>query len=163
VSRDEVTGAGKARVPFSEVPLEPASRVACERADLTLQLWEAFRPELESQGLDRLFRELEMPLVPVLAQMEWNGIRIDAGLFVEMSRKLGRELQSITEEIHKEAGGEFNVNSNPQLREILFDRLGLPVVRRTKTGPSTDASVLEELAARGHSLPRRLLEYRQLE
>ena len=80
-----------------------------------------------------------------------------------MSRKLERELQLIREDIFKEAGGEFNVNSNPQLREILFEKLDLPVIKRTKTGPSTDASALEELAARGHTLPRHLLEYRQLE
>jgi DNA polymerase-1 len=136
---------------------------ACEDADITLRLWARFGPELQEQKLDRLFREMEMPLIPVLAAMEEAGIRIHPPLFEGMSRKLESELEAIRSEIFKEAGGEFNVNSTPQLREILFEKLQLPVIRKTKTGPSTDASVLEELAARGHTLPIHLLEYRQLE
>ncbi len=162
-SREEATGKGKSQIPFSALPIETAAPYACERADLALQLWDRFRPELEQQGLEVLFRDMEMPLVPVLAEMEWNGVRIDPNVFAEMSKRLERDLDAIREEIYKLAGGEFNVNSNPQLREILFDRLRLPVLRRTKTGPSTDASVLEELAAQGHDLPKHLLEYRQLE
>jgi DNA polymerase I len=163
ISYQDVAGKGKKQVPFARVPLAAAVTYACEDADLTLRLRERFLPELEEHKLLRLFRELEMPLLPVLAEMEWHGIRIDAPFFREMSRKLGRELELLQEDIWKEAGEEFNINSNPQLREIFFEKLDLPVIKRTKTGPSTDASVLEELAARGHSLPRRLLEYRQLE
>ena len=110
-----------------------------------------------------LFRELEMPLIPVLAEMEMHGVGIDAGFFAAMSARLGDELRLIREDIHKVAGTEFNINSTPQLREILFERLGLPVIKRTRTGPSTDSSVLEELAARGHELPRLMMDYRQLE
>ncbi|MSR22829.1 MAG: DNA polymerase I [Gemmatimonadetes bacterium] len=160
---EDVTGKGKSRIPFSHVSVERAGEYACGQADLTLQLWHRFRPELEAKGLDQLFREMEMPLVPVLAEMEWNGIRIEPRLFAEMSRTLERDLGLIREEIYKLAGGEFNVNSNPQLRELLFEKLGLPVIRKTKTGPSTEAVVLEELADRGYDLPRHLLEYRQLE
>jgi len=104
-----------------------------------------------------------MPLVHVLAEMEWTGIRIDRAFFKDLSRRLQVDLGALVAEIHEEAGESFNINSNPQLREILFDKLELPVVKRTKTGPSTDASVLETLAADGHRLPTLLLEYRQLE
>jgi DNA polymerase I len=163
ISYEEVAGKGKKQIPFSQVPLEKAVEYACEDADLTLRLRERFVPELKEHRLERLFRELEMPLIPILAQMEWNGIRIDAAFFRELSVRLARELELIQEEIWKEAGGEFNLNSTVQLREVLFERLELPVIKRTKTGPSTDASVLEELAAQGHTIPRHLLEYRQLE
>jgi DNA polymerase-1 len=163
IAYSEVAGRGKKQVTFDQVPLAEATSYAAEDADLALRLRELFLPDLQSEKLEPLFRTLEMPLVPVLAQMEWNGIRIDAPFFRDLSRQLARDLQSHQEEIWKEAGVEFNINSNPQLREILFERMGLPVIKRTKTGPSTDASVLEELAAQGHTLPRRLLEYRQVE
>jgi len=163
ISYQDVTGKGRKQIPFAQVPLERAADYACEDADLTLRLRERFLPDLKAQKLEGLLERLEMPLVPVLAQMEWDGIRIDAPFFHEMSRKLARELELLQEDIWKEAGGEFNINSTPQLREVLFERLGLPVIKRTKTGPSTDASVLEELAAQGHGIPIRLLEYRQLE
>ncbi|HEX7091145.1 MAG TPA: DNA polymerase I [Longimicrobiales bacterium] len=159
----ELCGKGKNEIPFPEVPLDAARDYACEDADVALQLEALFAEELERYGLTDLFRRIEMPLVHVLADMEWVGIRIDAAFFRNLSAKLARELQLIEEDIYKEAGGEFNINSTPQLRNVLFDKLGLPVVRRTKTGPSTDAAVLEELAAQGHALPRLILEYRQLD
>ncbi len=159
----DITGKGKKRIPISQVSPETASVHACEASDLALRLWARFEPTLLAQKMDRVFRTLEMPLLPVLAEMQRVGIRIDPPFFAEMSVKLERELQLVRDEIFKEAGGEFNINSNPQLREVLFEQLNLPVVKRTKTGPSTDASALEELAARGHLLPRHLLEYRQLE
>jgi DNA polymerase-1 len=160
---DDVTGTGRNRIPFAEVDLDKARAYACEGADLTVRLYERFRDELDEQRLEALFRELEMPLVPVLARMERRGIMIDDRFFREMSRKLNRELELIQEEVWKLAGTEFNINSTPQLREILFEKLDLPVVKRTKTGPSTDASVLEELASQGHEIPRLLMEYRELE
>jgi DNA polymerase-1 len=163
VRPDQISEKGRGKVAFHQAPLATAAPWAAESADLTLRLWGRFAVELAEQGMERLFNEMEMPLVPILAEMERVGIRIDALLFSEMSRELERELQLVREDIYKEAGGEFNINSNLQLREILFDRLKLPVLRRTKTGPSTDAAVLEELAAEGHSLPLRLLEYRQME
>jgi DNA polymerase-1 len=104
-----------------------------------------------------------MPLIHVLAAMERRGIRIDGEFFAAMGRKLARELDLIQQEIWKIAGEEFNIGSTHQLRTILFDKLGLPIVRRTKTGPSTDASVLEELAQLGHELPRLILEYRLID
>jgi DNA polymerase-1 len=159
----EVAGKGKSQISFAEVTLDRAREYACEDADFTLRLRELFEPQLTEQKLDGLFRELEIPLIPVLARMETNGIRIDVPFFQEMNSKLESDLSCVREEIVEMAGEEFNLNSTPQLREILFEKLGLPVLKRTKTGPSTDASVLEELAAMGHPLPTQLLEYRQLE
>jgi DNA polymerase-1 len=163
ISYSEVAGKGKSQVSFAEVTLDRAREYACEDADFTLRLREVFEPQLIEQKLDGLFRELEMPLVPVLARMEMNGIRIDVSFLRDMNEKLESDLSSIRDEIVEIAGEEFNLNSTPQLREILFEKLGLPVLKRTKTGPSTDASVLEELAEMGHALPIHLLEYRQLE
>ena len=159
----EVAGTGKKEIPFSRVRLDVARDYACEDSDFTLRLKERFEPELREQELWSLFQDLEMPLIPVLARMEENGIRIDVPFFQEMGGKLGSELEGIREEVFKEAGEEFNLNSTSQLREVLFEKLDLPVIKRTKTGPSTDVSVLEELAEEGHSVPRLLMEYRQLE
>jgi DNA polymerase-1 len=159
----EVTGRGKSQISFSEVGLEAARDYACEDADCALRLYRRFEPELQAQSLDRLFHELEMPLVPVLARMELAGIKIDVGFFREMGRRFANELEQIQDEIFKIAGEPFNLNSTPQLREVLFERLGLPVLKRTKTGPSTDVTVLEELAEQGHQVPRLLMEYREME
>jgi DNA polymerase-1 len=163
ISYEEVAGKGKAQLSFAEVPLERAREYACEDADYTLRLEGLFSPKLKEQELEGLFRELEIPLVPVLARMEANGILIDVPFFEKMSEALEGDLRSLREGIVDLAGEDFNLNSTPQLREILFEKLGLPVLKKTKTGPSTDASVLEELAAMGHPLPKQLLEYRQLE
>ena len=158
-----VLGTGRKRRAFADVPAGEALSFACEQAEFPLRLWEKFAAKLAAQRMEELFDELETPLIPVLAVMEMNGVGIDAAFFGEMSRRLARELRLIREDIHRVAGTEFNINSNPQLREVLFDRLGLPVIKRTRTGPSTDSSVLERLAADGHDLPRLMLEYRQLE
>ncbi len=160
---EEVAGKGKAQIPFAWVPLERARDYAAEDADVTLRLRDVFAPELAKLHLDDLFRRIEMPLVEVLAEMEWDGIRIDEPFFHELHRRLLGQLEAVRTQIHAEAGGEFNINSNPQLREILFDRLGLPVIKRTKTGASTDVEVLQALAAQGHRLPELLMEYRQLD
>jgi DNA polymerase-1 len=163
ISYSEVAGKGKNQVPFAEIPLEKCRDYACEDADIALQLASLFEPELKRLQLERLFRTIEMPLIDVLAEMEWAGIRIDEPFFAELQQRLEKELRRLELEIYDAAGTTFNINSNPQLREILFTRLELPVLKKTKTGASTDASVLEELAAQGHDLPILLLEYRQLE
>ncbi|MGH7546380.1 MAG: DNA polymerase, partial [Gemmatimonadota bacterium] len=154
--------AGKDRRPPARWDLDAAARFAGERVLAIRRLAERLAPELRDYDLEPLFREIEMPLVPVLAEMEERGIRIDLPFFEAMSRRMADELRLVEEDIHKVAGREFNINSPIQLREILFDKLSLPVVKRTKTGASTDADVLEELAAEGHPLPRLLLEYREL-
>jgi DNA polymerase-1 len=110
-----------------------------------------------------LFEELEMPLLKVLSEMELCGIKIDSAMFAEMSQKLTRELSLIREDIYSIAGSQFNLNSTKQLKKIFFEDLDLPVIKKTKTGPSTDSSVLEELAIRGHDIARLMLEYRELE
>jgi len=163
ISYQDVVGKGKAQLSFAEVSLDRAREYACEDADYTLRLRDLFAPQLEEQELNGLFEELEIPLIPVLARMEANGIRIDVPFFRKMNEKLEGDLAGLREEIVGLAGEDFNLNSTPQLREVLFEKLGLPVLKKTKTGPSTDASVLEELAAMGHALPTQLLEYRQLE
>jgi DNA polymerase I len=163
ITYEEVTGKGRSQVSFAEVALERCRDYACEDADIALQLAELFAPQIKELQLEDLFRRIEIPLVEVLADMEWAGIRIDGPFFEELRVRLASQLAVLEQRIHEAAGTTFNINSNPQLREILFDRLGLPVIRKTKTGPSTDASVLEALAAQGHELPILLMEYRQLD
>ncbi|MBW3552372.1 MAG: DNA polymerase I [Gemmatimonadetes bacterium] len=160
---EDLCGKGRDVTPVAECEIERVREYACEKADIAERLRERLEPQLGEYHLEGLFREIEMPLIDVLADMERAGIRIDLDFFREVSRKLERELGAIQEEIWKEAGEEFNINSTQQLREILFEKLQLPVLKKTKTGPSTDASVLEELAAQGHRLPMLLMEYRQLE
>ena len=159
----ELVGTGKKEVPLSQLAPERILRHACERADCAGRLRERFQSDLDGHALDGLFRDVEMRLVPVLARMERNGVRIDRRFFTEMSRRLEHELGRVREEIFSEAGSEFNLNSTPQLRTVLFEDLGLPVIRKTKTGPSTAASVLEELEALGHPVPRLLMKYRRME
>ena len=163
IAYDEVTGKGKAQIPFAEVGLEDACSYAAEDADVALRLAERFAPEMASLHLDELFRTIEMPLVEVLAEMEWNGIRIDEPFFERMGAQLRAQLAELVTAIHGEAGEEFNIGSTPQLREILFGKLGLPVIKKTKTGASTDVDVLQALAAQGHRLPGLLMEYRQVD
>jgi DNA polymerase-1 len=163
ITYDEVAGKGKAQVLFAHVALEAARDYACEDSDVALCLAGKFEPELERLRLRELFETIEMPLVRVLAEMQWNGIRIEEPFFHEMGRQLRGTLGVLRERIYAEAGGEFNIGSNPQLREVLFERLQLPVIKRTKTGPSTDVDVLQALAAQGHTLPTLLMEYRQVD
>jgi len=160
---EDVTGKGKAQIEFAEVEVLKAAEYACEDADIALRLHERFAPELERLHLVPLFREIEMPLVRVLAEMEWNGIRIDEAFFEQMGVQMRAQLRDLEAAIHAAAGQEFNIGSTPQLREILFGKLGLPVIKRTKTGASTDVDVLQALAAQGHELPQLLMQYRQVE
>jgi DNA polymerase-1 len=163
VTYSDLVGKGKNSIPFAEISVEKCRDYACEDADIALQLAGIFEPELKRLQLDRLFRTIEMPLLEVLAEMEWNGIRIDEPFFAELQKRLTGELRRLEQEIYDAAGVVFNINSNPQLREILFTRLNLPVLKKTKTGASTDVTVLEELAAQGHHIPMLLMEYRQLD
>lgn len=162
ISYDEVTRPdGENQLPFPEVDVESAARYACEDADVALRLSDLFLPQLEARELLDLFRTVELPLIPVLAEMERWGVKLNAGFFAAMGAKLEGELALIERDCHAIAGGEFNLNSPQQLAEILFEKLKLPVVKRTKTGYSTDAEVLEILAV-DHELPRRCLEWREL-
>ncbi len=161
-SFEELCGKGKDFIPFDQVPIECARDYSCEDADMTWQLRAMFEPQLEALQLSRLFHEVEMPLVGVLAEMEWNGITIDTDWFASLKQRFERERQRVEQEIYTSAGEQFNINSNNKLREILFERLQLPVLKKTQTGPSTDASVLQQLADDGHQLPVLLMEYREL-
>jgi len=161
-SYEELCGRGKLQLPFDVVPVEAARDYSCEDADMTLRLRAVFEPQLDAQGVSELFHDIEVPLVDVLARMEWNGIAIDVEWFRSLKERFRRERERVEREIYAEAGEEFNINSNPQLRTILFDKLKLPSRKRTATGPSTDASVLQELADEGHALPELLMEYREL-
>ena len=161
-SLDDLCGKGRDAIRFDEVPIDCARDFSCEDADVTLQLRALFAPQLEALHLDELYREIEMPLVGVLAEMEWQGVAIDQPWFGALKERFARERRRVEGEIYELAGEVFNINSNPKLREILFDRLGLPVLKRTATGPSTDVTVLQQLADEGHQLPVLLMEYREI-
>ena len=163
LQRGDVTGSGRSKVSFADVPVERASAYLCGAVDLAGQLAGHLGEQLQESGLRDLLHDLEMPLVPMLTRMELAGIKIDDDFFRAMRSRLKGELDLIQEEIFKLAGADFNLNSTPQLRQVLFEKLELPILKKTKTGPSTDASVLEELAAMGHEVPRLMMEYRELE
>jgi DNA polymerase-1 len=161
-SFDELCGKGRTAIPYDQVPIECARDYSCEDGDMTLRLRALFEPQLETHALTRLLTDIEMPLVEVLAEMEWAGVSIDREWFKSLKTRFQAERERVEKLIYEAAGTEFNINSNPQLREILFEKLGLPVLKKTATGPSTDASVLQELAEAGHALPSLLMEYREL-
>ncbi|NOY57628.1 MAG: DNA polymerase I [Calditrichaeota bacterium] len=154
-------GKGKNEITMDQVPVEKVSQYACEDADITWRLRNALEPKLREGNLEKLLQEVEIPLIDVLLQMEQNGVKLDEMFLAKMSRELEGELFRLEGEIYNLAGQKFNINSPKQLSVILFENLKLPVVRKTKTGYSTDVTVLEELAKQ-HDLPQKILDYRQL-
>jgi len=161
-SPPEVLGSGRSVRPASELAPSAAAAWCVAQGQAIRALHEALHTELNALGLDRLLREIELPLVPVLVDMEWRGIAVDTERLGALSRRFGEELREIERAIYADAGTDFNINSTPQLRHVLFEKLQLPVLKKTKTGPSTDADVLEELATMGFTTPALLLEYREL-
>ncbi|HET6579649.1 MAG TPA: DNA polymerase I, partial [Gemmatimonadales bacterium] len=159
----DVAGKGKAEIPFAEVPIAAAAAYCGADSGTVLALHDYLAPALREMAMEPLFRQIEMPLVPVLTDMEWEGISIDPGVFARLSGELGAELARLEGEIAGVAGEALNLNSPRQLATILFEKQQLPILKRTKTGPSTDADVLDQLAAMGHDLPRLILEYRELQ
>ncbi len=160
----DLTGKGKAQIPFAEVPVERAAAYCGADSATVLALEAHFAPELERNALAPLLETIEMPLLPVLADMEWSGIAIDAERFAALGEALGHDLTVLQAEIQRAAGDKpLNINSPRQLAAVLFGDLGLPVLKKTKTGPSTDADVLDQLAAMGHELPSLILSYRELQ
>jgi len=159
---DEVTGKGRNQITFDRVPVDVATTYSAEDADFTLRLYEHFDPLIEQAGARALLDDIELPLVSVLADMEWEGMSIDLQCFASLKERFTTERLRVEQQIFAAAGETFNINSNPQLRTILFEKLGLPVRKKTATGASTDASVLQELAEEGHELPALLMEYREL-
>jgi DNA polymerase-1 len=163
ISYEEVAGKGKEQKNFAEVEVEKAAVYSCEDADATWLLHRHFLPRLAELGMERLFFEVEMPLVTILAEMELAGVKLDLELLDSLSTRFGGELATLEADIHHLAGEPFNVNSPKQLGEVLFERLKLPVGRKTKgkTGWSTNIDELERLAS-DHEIARKILQYRGL-
>jgi DNA polymerase I len=159
----DLTGKGKSEIPFAEVAIPQAANYCGTDSATVLSLHRFFEPMLQESALEPLLQNIELPLLEVLVDMEWEGITIDLTLFRKLGEELGGDLRRLELEIARAAGTEVNLNSPRQLASVLFERLQLPVLKKTKTGPSTDADVLEQLAAMGHELPRLILEYRELQ
>ena len=163
ISFKEVAGTGKAQITFDKVPLEKAVDYAAEDADVTARLHKILKPRLVREHLVSVYETIERPLVPVLASMERNGIRVDPKMLKKLSNDFEKRMAQLVEEIHKLVGHEFNVGSPKQLGEVLFDEMGIPGGKKGKTGAyATGADVLEDLAAQGHEMPSRVLDWRQL-
>ncbi len=156
-------GSGKSAITFDRVAVDEAVKYAAEDADITLRLWQLFKPQLHREKVTTVYETLERPLVPVLAEMEMHGIRVDRDTLSRMSDAFARKMAALEAEIHELAGERFNVGSPRQLGEILFDKMGLEGGKRGKTGAwATGADVLEDLAAEGSELAARVLDWRQL-
>ena len=158
---EKLIGKGAKQITMDKVNVREVADYACEDADISLRLREAMEPMLKEKQLHELFERVEMPLVKILAKMELKGVRVDTGIFSELSVRLKKQLDELREEVHRLAGQEFNINSTQQLGKILFEEMKLPAAKKTKTGYSTGVAVLEKLAAE-HELPGKVLEYRTL-
>jgi DNA polymerase-1 len=160
---EDVAGKGAKQLSFNQVPLEQAGPYAAEDADVTLRIHRELWPRLENTGrLAAVYRDMEIPLIPILQSMERTGVLLDTEMLHRQSQELSREMRRLEAEAHRAAGGPFNLGSPKQLQEILFERLGLPVVRKTPKGqPSTAEDVLEELAVH-HELPKLVLQHREM-
>ncbi|MCJ1899583.1 DNA polymerase I, partial [Paracoccus versutus] len=159
----DLIGSGKAQINFSQVTIDKASEYAAEDAEVTWRLWHHLRPKLAPNHVTTAYERLERPMIAVLADMEMAGIRIDSEHLKRMSNAFAQKMAGLEAEIHELAGGPFNVGSPKQLGEILFQRMGLAGGKQGKTGAfSTGAEVLEDLAAEGHELPARVLDWRAI-
>jgi len=163
ISYDDVTGKGAQRIGFEQVSVEHATEYSAEDADVTLRLHQCLYPKVQAEaGLEYVYRRIELPAREVLFRMERAGVLIDAALLEAQSRELGQKMMELEHKAYREAGQPFNLNSPKQIGEIFFERLKLPVLKKTPSGaPSTDEEVLERLAA-DYPLPKTLLEYRAL-
>jgi len=157
----QITGSGKKQICFSEVEVEKATVYAAEDADITWQLAEKLLPQLKERVPQELFRDVEMPLVGVLTRMEWQGVRIDSEFLGQLSGEMATKLSQLEKDIFVLSDGPFNINSPKQLGEVLFEKLGLPRAKKTKTGWSTNVEVLTGLAEE-HEIARRILDYRSV-
>ena len=163
ISIKELLGTGKSQITFDQVPLEKATPYAAEDADITFRLWQMMRPELVKDGVVSVYQTTEKPLVPVIVDMEKNGISVDRNVLSRLSGEFAQKMAAMEEGIYKLAGETFNIASPKQLGDILFDKMGLPGGKKTKTGAwGTGADVLEGLAAEGHDLAAQVLEWRGL-
>ena len=163
ISFREIAGKGRDKVTFDQVPIKDATRYSAEDADVTLRLYLLLKPRLAVEGKTTTYETLERPLVPVLADMERAGITIDPDLLRKLSNDFAQEQVKLEKQIHKLAGQEFNIGSPKQLGDILFGKFSLPGGRKTRTGAwSTDVDVLEEVAAQGHDIAKKVLDWRGL-
>lgn len=164
IAYNDVTGTGKNKLSFAEVDIEKAAEYAAEDADITLRLYQLFKPQVIEQKLLSVYDVMERPLISVLGQMEYTGIKIDRAQLASMSADFAARMQEFEREAYQLAGTEFNLGSPKQLGEILFDKLQLPGGKKsTKTGAyTTDSAVLEDLCEQGYALPAKILEWRQL-
>jgi len=163
IKYQDVVGSGRSQVTFDKVPLEKALTYAAEDADITFQLYNFLKPRLLSDQQCTVYETMERPLIPVLVDMEWRGIKVDGGVLKKLSLEFEKRLADIERKIQEEVGTPFNVASPKQLGEILFEKLKLPGGKKGKTGAySTSADVLESLSEQGFPLADTLLEWRQL-
>jgi len=159
----ELIGSGKSAITFDKVDLDKAAAYAAEDADITLRLWHTLRPRLAAEQVSTVYHTLERPLIPVLAEMELAGMKVDRAALSRLSNSFAQSMAGLEAEIHQLVGHPFNVGSPKQLGEILFDEMGLEGGKKGKTGAwGTGAGVLEVLAAEGHDLPARVLDWRLL-
>jgi DNA polymerase I len=161
IKLESLIGKGKNQLTFDMVDTQTAADYAAEDADITWRLRQFLEKQFTDDERRQLFRQVEMPLIEVLAEMEYNGVALDVPWLKKLSTKLTQRCEELVEEIHKEAGTVFNVDSPKQLGQVLFEQIGLKVVKKTKTGPSTDQEVLETLSWQ-HPVPKLMLEYRTL-
>ena len=160
---ESLIGTGKNKKIFSEIPIELATKYAAEDADITFRLWKIFRPMLSEKRVSTIYNYIEINLISVLAQIEMNGIRIDANILSNLSTLFSNKLNLLQEKIYKLSKEKFNIGSPKQLGIMLFEKLGFEGGKKGKNGTySTDVDVLETLASRGHNLPEYVLEWRQL-
>lgn len=157
----DLVGSGKSEVTFDRVSLEKAYRYGCEDSDFTFRLYDVLWPVIKEKGLQELYDSIEMPLVEVLAEMEYHGVKIDADHLGRMGQEMDKKLALLEKNIYALAGEAFNINSPNQLSKILFEKLKLPVLKKTKTGMSTNEEVLQQLSSM-HELPRQILDYRSM-
>ncbi|MDG1880168.1 MAG: DNA polymerase I [Paracoccaceae bacterium] len=163
ISIKSILGSGKSAITFDQVPISEAINYAAEDADLTLRLWKFFKPQLHKNNVTKVYESLERPLVPVLADMERNGIKVDRDTLSRMSNSFAQKMAGLEAEIFQLAGRNFNVGSPKQLGEVLFDELEIPGGKRGKTGAyATGAEILEDLTVEGYELPSKVLDWRQL-
>ncbi|KMO20688.1 DNA polymerase I [Methylobacterium indicum] len=159
----DVAGTGRQKITFDRVALDKATAYAAEDADVTLRLWRLMKPRLAAERRATVYETLERPLVPVLARMEREGIKVDRQMLSRLSGDFAQSLARLEDEIQEMAGEKFSVSSPKQIGDILFGKMGLPGAKKTPSGQwATPATLLEELAGQGHDLPRRILEWRQL-
>lgn len=164
IKYSDVTGAGKSRISFAQVPVERALNYAAEDADMTLRLHSFMKRRLLAEGMVSMYETVERPLVPVIVEMESAGIQVERAALERLSKDFATRMEFLVEKGHSLAGEVFNLGSPKQLGEILFDKMDLPGGKKGKAGAyTTNADVLEDLAAQGHHLPRVVLDWRQLQ